>query len=431
MKKGHLMITILLYIAIQFLFFSLAAIDNVHFYRPNFYWGEPRLECPWLNTIDVAVGTGKTRSGYNGKGKKTNILNIYGVQNMHKLADNATDLNPANSLDAILINLNNLPEQKNFGQLKLKGKFHTIESDISIYQNIKHGFFFQLHIPARKLSVNPNIENQNDLAALDLSPEGTTPPNKTSPEWQAFLNNFFSILKQQNISVRPLNRSGIGDVSLLAGWSCSYQNTTYLDFIDVAAKIGVLFPTGKKRNPDNVFDLPQGYDGHWGVPLKFDLSIGAWEWFTGGLHIGSLFLAERTKTLRIQTSDTQNSFIKLTKTEATFDPGIYFDFDLFIKGDHLWRGFSVLLAYSFNFKEKDNIEPKRSDFNKKIANNDIMLAGWNQHILHFLIEYDFAKKMTDIGTRIGIFYNHVLDGKRMWRTHMKGGSIGLDCAWRF
>lgn len=416
------------------LFFApLLAIDNVHFYRPNFFWGEPRLECPWLTTIDIAVGTGKTTKGYNSRGKETSILNIYGPQNMQVLADNVPDLDPENPLDAILLNLNSVPERDNFGKLKLKGTFKIIESSIDIYQNLQRGFFFELYIPARKLQINTKLKNHDNLINADLSPEpGNIQPNKGSPEWQDFLNNFFPILRRHKLSARSIENVGLGDISFLVGWSCSYQNTIYLDFIDVAAKIGVLFPTSKKQNLNNIFDLPLGYNGHWGAPLKFDISFGLWEWFTCGLHIGSLYLAEKTKEIRMRTSEKQNSFIKLTKGEANIDPGIYFDFDIFAKADHFCKGLSILLAYSFNFKERDIIKPHNQNvFNTDIVNNDSLFAGWNQHVLNVLIEYDFAKRVTDIGARIGFFYNYVIAGKRVFRTPMVGGSIGLDCAWCF
>ncbi len=420
------------FIIMNVYFFSLTAIDNVHFYRANFFWGEPRLECPWLTTVDVTIGTGKTKTGNNNKGKKVDILNIYGLQNMHKLAENVPGLNPADPIDTILIDLNAVPERKNFGQFKLQGKFSIIESTIDVYQNIEKGFFFELHIPARKFDIKPQITTQDDLKRIDQTPKGTIQPNKKTPEWQAFLTNFFSILKRHNITVRRITRSGLGDISLLAGWACSYQNTIYLDFIDLETKTGVLFPTGKKRNPDKVFDIPNGYDGHWGIPLKFNVSIGIWEWFTCGLHIGSLFLAGRTKNLRIHTSNKQNGFIKLAKAKATVDPGIYFDFDMFAKADHFCKGLSILLAYSFNSKEKDVIKPKnKALFDKKIVNNDPLFASWHQHVFHIMVEYDFAKKLSDIGTRIGFFYNHVIDGKRIFRTNMKVSYIGIDAAWCF
>src|ERR1700753_1341376 len=85
-----------------FISFTLNPIDNVHFYRPNFFWGEPRLECPWLLSANNLIGYGKTHSGFNSQGKKTNFLNIYGPQNIHNLAQNVTDLNPLNPYDAIL-----------------------------------------------------------------------------------------------------------------------------------------------------------------------------------------------------------------------------------------------------------------------------------------------------------------------------------------
>ena len=44
MKKQFLSIFISILLCIT----TFGAIDNPHFYRANFFWGEPRFEKPWL-----------------------------------------------------------------------------------------------------------------------------------------------------------------------------------------------------------------------------------------------------------------------------------------------------------------------------------------------------------------------------------------------
>src|SRR5690242_7333697 len=71
---------------------SMYAIDNAHFYRAAFFWGEPRFEKDWLTTIDTTVGGGSTMQGYNNCGDKTSLLAIYGLENLIAIGANVPNL---------------------------------------------------------------------------------------------------------------------------------------------------------------------------------------------------------------------------------------------------------------------------------------------------------------------------------------------------
>ncbi|MGE0207203.1 MAG: hypothetical protein AB7R69_05140, partial [Candidatus Babeliales bacterium] len=341
------------------------AIDNPHFYRALYFWGEPRLEFPWLASFDISLGGGNTHTARNSNGKKTPLLNIYGPHNMHKLGADVPGLNPANPLDAILINLDAIPDRPGFGQLLFSGKFQIIESYLNVYQNLINGFFLQANIPIRKLKIT-------QIAYEDLSPDDTIFPNKNTPVWQEFLANFNAILNQFDLKLKGADRTDVGDLAILGGWTTNYENTKHLDYIDVTAKLGVLFPTGKRKKLSRPFDIPQGYDGFYGVPLKFDISLGALEWLTLGSHLGALFFIERgSKNIRMRTNEQQNGFIKLTYGDAKIDQGTIWDYSGYIKADHVIRGLSFLCGYSYTKKDRDCLEPKNSMvFDPLVVNKD-------------------------------------------------------------
>lgn len=404
---------------------SLHAIDNVHFYRANHFWGEPRFERPWLMSWDNSIGWAHATTGRNGEGQKTSVLDIYGNHNMQLLGENVPSLDPANPLDAILIDLTMLGQNGTFGQLSYNARFSLIEAVIDVYQNIYNGFFIQAYLPIRKLEYS-------GIRFTDLSPDGPQTPNVNNPTWQDFLMNMPAIFQRQKLSTKPLHTVGAGDLSILGGWARNYENTTYLDYIDVDGKIGVLFPTGKKQNPFQVFDLPTGYNGHWGVPLKFNASIGLYEWITMGVHLGALFFVEKTQTVRIKTDNEQSGLFYIPELEAEFDQGSILDLSLYLKADHFYRGSSLTLGYSYNHKNRDCIEPKNPiDFDPIIFNNDARFFGFDQHVFHLLLEYDFADELTDHGPRLGFFYNRTVGGKRILNANLKSFNLGFETLWRF
>lgn len=417
-KKNYLLFLLCSWIQITYL------IDNPHFYRANFFWSEPRFECPWLFSFDMNLAGGRAKTGRNSWGENTSILNIYGFQNMQALGK-TPGLDPANPLDAILINLAALPENSSFSQLQFFGKFKTFEGTLNWYQNVCNGFFVQAYLPIRTLTIN------DTQRFTDQSPDFGS-PNINSAEWTTFLSNFPAILSRFNLSNRPTHAAGIGDFTFLVGWARNNQDTEYLDFIDVSAKIGVLFPTGKKANEDEVFSIPLGYNGHFGVPLKFDLSLGYWEWLTVGMHMGALFLIEKSNEIRMKSNLNQSDYFMLLKGKAEIDPGTIWEISTYAKADHIYQGWSFLLGYTYTQKDEDCLEPKDTDlFPKSVVNSNARFQGWNMQVLHFNAEYDFAKKPTDVGLRLGLFYNYIVGGKRIFNTSMADGYFGLDLVWCF
>ena len=401
--------------------------DNVHFYRASYFWGEPRLERQNFSSFDALFGWGTSHSGRNSKGNKVPLLNVLGLHNMQQLGSQVPNLDPNNPLDQILIDLTNIEPRSTFGKLEFNGRFQIIELYLNAYHTIKNGFFVQANLPVRRLQLSK-------IHFKDKSPRDLIMPSQDTPAWQNFLSNFCQILQRwhfKNVFTKKIN-AGVGDISFMGGWTRNYVDTVYLDYVDVASKIGILFPTGKKRDEDIPFDISLGYNGHWGVPFKFDIAFGMLDWLTLGGHIGVLFLIGKNRKIRMRTSSQQNGYIKLARGNANVKPGSYFDFSLYTKADHFFSGLSILFGYAFNYKEPDCIEPlNKLIFNTHVVNADRQFKSFKQHIFQFMVEYDYAKKLSDIGPRVTFFYNYLFAGQRTFNTSMKGFDVGFDIAWDF
>lgn len=419
-------------IVVTFLFFFLLlplprinAIDNPHFYRANFLWDEPRLQMPFLGSLFCTYAEGSTMHARNSAGHTTSLLNLYGLQNMQALGKHVPFLNPANPLEALVLDVAQTPARDTFGKLLLEGSFDTSEIVLNMYQNIVQGFFLQLYAPLRHVAVSR-------IKFIDQSPTDTVFPNKNSPIWVNFLSNLDAIFAHFGLTTSSYKRTGPGDITFLGGWTCNYQDTTFLDFIDVTAKIGILFPTGLTSSLSHPLAMPLGYNGHYGVPLKFALALGYWEWLTVGMHMGALFLIEKKRTLALKTDAEQNGFFSLTAGQAKIDPGIVWEVSTYIKADHLCRGLSLLGGYCYTRKDRDIIRPEnRTLFPEPIVNQDPLFRHWDMHVLHVILEYDFAQTAEDLGVHVQAFYNRIVAGKRIFNTNMAGAQLGLQVVWCF
>lgn len=415
MKKSLVIVAI-------FMAFDLLPFDNAHFYRGNFFWGEPRFEREWLTTFDLWVGHGSQLTSRNCSGNKTSLLNIYGPSNLACLASGVPDLD-SSTQDAILIAADELCSDGPFGLAQFGGKFSVTEVVLDFKQNFKKGFFTHIHLPIRQLKID-------QVGIKDLSP-AQGDPNSTTPAWTDLILNLPSVLAHHGLSIGCTDSKGAGDLSWLLGWTLNYQDTKILDYVDMSIQLGVLFPTDKARDENEVFSLSTGYDKHWGLPFLFDASIGIWEWLTVGFNSGVLVLFDRSKTVRMKTSLMQSGFIKLAQGCARIDPGHLSHAGIYVKGDHFNERLSFLVGYSYNKRHRTTLTAlDESVFSSKIINSDQMLASWVMHTIHFLMEIDFSKEYSFAHPRLSFFINSPVAGKRIFGTTVGGADFGFDMTWK-
>ena len=423
------------------------SIDNHHFYRAsNFFYvfDEPRLERPFLTSFDVTVGHGATKKSRTNHESCSslcvpqctcscsvpkdgcNLLQICGLHNIHALGKNVPGKDLSDPVDLALTNLSLLSGGGCFGKLRFTGTFTITEANFFFTQNFKKGLFFQAHIPLRKVSIT-------DICRCDLTPTNGHCFNKNTPEWKTVLNLFDEITTKYCLNICDFDETGVGDTTALIGWTNSYQETEELDFIDTTIRVGVLIPTGHEKNVNNVFEIPLGYDGHIGIPLSFDFSLGAFEWATIGFHIGALVFVDHTKKIRLKSDVSQCGLITLTSGRATVERGTLWDAVVYAKADHFARGLSLLFGYTFARQNPSSIRNICDDClpDPCITTNDCLWRGWKMHTLHFMAEYDFTRHNGTIGPHIGFFYNRQVGGVRVFKTSMVGGNVGIDIGCRF
>lgn len=401
--------------------------DNAHFYRPPYFFSEPRLECPQLATIEATLAGGRTSSSRNSDGNKVSLLDLYGSYNIHALAKGVPDLDPTNVQDLALIALSLLePTNDTFGRLSYHGYFNIIEGNIIYTQNFNCGFFAQTLLPLRKLKIT-------DISYCDLTPEEGCPSTAT-PEWQTVVSMFDAIMKRHNLDLGNVDKSGFGDLTIFGGWTLNYDQTEWLDFVDTTLKLGVLFPTGKKSNSDKVFDIPLGYDGHVGFAGSFACALGCYEWLTLGGYADFLTFCSRTKKMRVKTSIDQSGLIKLAKTSPNIKPGELVNIGVFAKADHVCRGISALVGYTYTRRGNSVATGGlcSCESSSAVINSDESLHGWRQHTLHCALELDLNRQEDSRScTRVGLFWNHLFKGTRVFGTNIIGGSVSIDVTLSF
>lgn len=432
MKKDSLMIKrsaiAVMVCVISLVVVSVRAMDNFHPYRPPFFnlWiGEPRLIEPKMSTVDVMYGHGSTcKSRACGCKEKTSLLNLYGPFNMLKLGSFVPNKSTTNQEDIALIELGRTVGRDSFGMLKYHGRFTIDELHILWTQNFDHGIFLQVDFPIRHMQLS-------HVCYEDLSPKDGPCPNIHTRTWQTFLKLYDKILARYDLSASGFNHTALGDISASFGWGFNYQDTRVLDYVDMSLMVGMLFPSGRKKNIDCAFDMPSGYNGHLGFGTSAELSIGVYNWLTFGGYAGAIALLDKTYMVRLKTDMRQNGLIKLAKGCANVERGVIYDAGAYGKLDHFAGGFSLLFGYSYSAQNKDQVHPVNGCmFDPEAANCDDTLLGWGMHTLHFIADYDFGIYKNMFSPRIGVFANANVGGHRVFATNVGGFSCGLDISFQ-
>lgn len=387
---------------------------------PRSWQQEPRLEYTGLSTLLFSFGAGSTCSSFNPCKKETALFNLYGIQDLQFLGAGVSLIDPTgNSLDAALATLAAAPAIPGFALVSTPGKFHSLGILLEWYLNTEGGAFFHTVIPIRSVRVE-------QTQFIDVSTATNVPP-PLSAAWYTVFSHLPTVLSRYGVYASNLEWNDIGDLCILGGWTHSFIQTTYCDFVDITLQAGLLIPTGRRARARLLFDVPSGYNGHLGIPIIGDASVGLYEWLTIGFHFDCVPLIAGQQPLRIATSPITNGMITLNPTVAKVHLNPIGSVGVYLKADHLIKGMSFLFGYSFDCFGASRISAThQNQYNLAIANTSPTLASRHMHTFQFLFEYDFASNVDPSAPRIFLFYNQSMGGKQIIRNEQSGLGFGFD-----
>jgi hypothetical protein len=345
-RKDWLIVSVLTIVAVVA---ECQAFVPSYFYRPAPFWGEPRFERNYLSTGELLLFGGSTNVSRNKCNRKVPLLSI-------------------------------LPKHKYHG-----GALDFFEADLIYSQNFCYGLFLEGSLIFNTLRLYSC--NTHDCSIYrTVVKDGSCRCLCNEPK--KFLCH------------KPFKCTGLADAVLLVGWTCNYEKTCLLDFIDVTVRVGAVIPSDKrvaheKRN----LVIPTGYNGRYGAVAALTSSIGLYDWLTVGFNVDAVWLEHCKKSSKCA-------------REAVKRGGIYF------KADHVYKGLSLWLAVGHESK------------NKGCCGEPFGFC-WSRSLIYLNAEYDFSRPDWSLGPRVGFYYVRNLRGKNVFETNLVGGSLTCDIAWSF
>ncbi len=284
-----------------------------------------------------------------------------------------------------------------FDNFCVSGIFDIFEADFNLYQNYHKGFFCHLHLPVVSVQTIPVHFCDKKNSCIDIN----------------FSENIFS---------GQVKNTGLSDSTIFIGRTINYENTLKLDYIDFSVQAGPLIPTGKTKNPEQLFDIPFGYNGHWGLAWCLDMSLGFYEWLTVGIHNDGVGFFNSKENIYVEDNQEFKKICVDMYSGPVSRTGAY------LKADNVCCGLSFLTSLAYEIKTASR--PVCPSLENKIINYE-QFNQWSRWLIDFLIEYDFAQEGNFFNPNIAFLYNHQISGKNVLPTNMIGGILSVNINWTF
>lgn len=298
------------------------------------------------------------------------------------------------------------------GRYSMEGRFEAQGFALDWYTPVSDhwGFGFRSSI----IHVNSRMELVRD-AAFDSVIAGP------GDDRDVFLTKE-SILNALELDPLVWSVTGLGDSEVYARLFWSHDYAYRCRYIDAGLSLGLILPTGKKRDYNNPASVPLGGDDAWGVFL--DATIDAILKYNVRAGVAARFQQrfDTTQTMRFAAGKEPMVFGALVG-EVQRDPGFTLALNPYLLLEEIRDGLGMRLGYTLVHHWKDYFCDRRKD-RAVLLNTDSAIENsvWGLEHITFGFFYDFAigKKERYFEPVVSLSIDAPIDGiasKRAFRTY--------------
>lgn len=310
------------------------------------------------------------------------------------------------------------------GKAYIDGKATVHEASLIITKNIKKGLFFdvqifQQHLTIKNLSLVP-LNSKNEPFATEKSLE------TKNPALAAYVKTFkenHPLFQDKATQTYPLNQT-----LLFAGYTNSWNHFSHIDFIDFTGKFGLALNLNKTKN-NSILDLPLHKNN--GFCAELNGAIGLLNWINIGANLSAKVFAPTQQTIGLNTNSIDNDFLKPYKNQATLKQQPFFYGNMYVEGDHIAAGLSILLGYAYTVQNKTKVISQDSQSPAHHNNPQDRYSGWSSGHLIFEVEYDFATEKCKNVPTLKASICQPLHGRKNFKTAAQGFSCCLQFSHKF
>ena len=247
---------------------------------------------------------------------------------------------------------------------------------------------------------------------------------------QLLTNNFAANVAQlgDGLSIGDWSKTGVGDIGLFAGWRQGFlQEKQWLKEVLVNVRLGLVCPSGVKKNEDVAVSLPFGNDGAFSLPFAAGLDLRFRRFFWAGFDACFMPIFSHTRVRRIQTDTGQTDLLLLQKALARRDYGFTQMYNLYFE-PIIYRGFSIRAAYENIKHAQDKIYVLSNLYASNVANASTALQEWTTHDFFIQAKWDtgVGREQARFKPQMMVFAKIPFNGKRSLQVSLVG--FELTCS---
>jgi len=370
--------------------------------------------------------------------------------------------------------------------ISLSGELTVQQVDFTLHQNLMAGFYAHVYLPIRQIEVSTiarkipcTVTGAGEIAALTSTAEIPStpdapnplhasgllvvqpnndnmnpPPNMATTDPVNALSNIDLVLKEHCLTglKEPFKKTGCSDALVSLGWQVFDDSSfgTFVKTVEAAVQLGILLPVAASRDENHLYSIPLGYNRHYGANARAYVQIGITDVFAIGAQTGVMTFIKSNRNMRMKTDIHQSGIIVLDKGRADVDQGSIWDLGLYGTARNFCKGLEAIVGYSFTRNEPTVLGLEDHKFLKavyerelsrnpprifprcEVINSDERNKGWEQHVIHAVVKYDF-KKHKDLwfSPCLKISGSVPIAGKRVFIVNMFGASFGVTLNWDF
>lgn len=241
------------------------------------------------------------------------------------------------------------------------------------------------------------------------------------------------------------SKTGFGDLDLFVSWNNEWDHKLLIRNIDLSLRVGVLCPTGIKRDIDYPTSVPFTNNGHWGAYFDTVLDLELRQDLRFGVMLGFMDLFKKTDNRRIPVYKEPVIFSPL-KADVQINPGFTFKVSPYLEFANLRDGLHVQGRYTYlkhsadSWRDMREEEPVKSYLDQTVASlkhlvdypnyvsdekieenkeHKEYLSRWTSHYLTLEVIYDSREAFNNwwLHPAFYFIYDYPASGGGIAKTH--------------
>lgn len=347
----------------------------------------------WTYNPDVKFDCGTYFFDYyhfgarNPQGQKVNPLQVWTPQqnSLAMLKGFKSDT----EIGQLASKLNQVNDNGTRGHWTVTGDLNIKEAGIGLRWHLPHGVLISAYLPVFDMQLS-------NVAWTNLSQKEIMPDYLLA---QYLTDDFFANVRE--LGGLDLNtgwhRKGVGDLLVLLQWMRNFEqrNKPALHNVLLNVRLGSVFPTGKRASVEDLFSIPFGYDGAFGLAFGGGLELRWYNYLAGGIDTDFRYLFPATGNRRIMTDPTQTDLLMLATSESRIDQGFVQRFNLYTGIHDFLPKFYFDLGYQYQKQGESRItlfnDAIEDFYVSSYANAAQSLQEWTLHQIWISLKYTYDR----------------------------------------